>query len=262
MTHDEWLERADVYALDALDPAERVQFEAHLAAGCAPCEARISETREALTLLPGDLAPVPPPPAVRARLREAIARETRPDATRSAPARARWGWWAVAGGALAAAGLMITLGIQLSATREELALLRARVAALQGELIDRRAELARQEATLQILFDPEARHVSLGGLAPSPAASAWLFWSPGSRTGLLLVRGLPPAPAGRAYELWAIAGAEPVPAGVFTVDAAGRGLLRLPVLPVAKPFDKFAVTLEPAGGVPLPTGPMHLLGAL
>jgi hypothetical protein len=157
---------------------------------------------------------------------------------------------------------MITLGVQLSATREELALLRARVAALQGELTERRTELARQEATLRILSDPQARDVNLGGLAPSPAASAWLLWSPGSRTGLLLVRGLPPAPAGRAYELWAIAGAEPVPAGVFTVDAAGRGLLRLPVLPEAKPFDKFAVTLEPADGVPAPTGPMHLLGSL
>jgi hypothetical protein len=46
------------------------------------------------------------------------------------------------------------------------------------------------------------------------------------------------------------------------VDQEGRALLRLPPLPEAKTFDKFAVTLEPAGGVLKPSGPMHLLGGL
>jgi anti-sigma-K factor RskA len=263
MTHEsEWLERADVYALGALDPEERVRFEAHLAAGCAPCEARIIETREALTALPEGLAPIPPPPAGRARLLDAIAREATPERRGSVPSGTRLGWWAVAGGAVAAAGLLVTLGVQLSATREELARLHSRVGALQGELAERRAELARQEATLRLLADPAARPVNLTGLAPSPAASAWLWWSPATRTGLLMVRGLPPAPQGRAYEVWALAGTEPVPAGVFTVDATGRGLLQLPVLPEARTYDRFAVTLEPAGGVPAPTGPMYLLGSL
>jgi len=39
-------------------------------------------------------------------------------------------------------------------------------------------------------------------------------------------------------------------------------LLKIPSLPQGKSFDKFAVTLEPAGGVPKPTGPMHLLGTV
>ena len=65
--------------------------------------------------------------------------------------------------------------------------------------------------------------------------------------------------------MWAIAGKEPVSAGIFEVDEAGHAFLRLPTLlplPRAKRFDKFAVTLEPAGGVPKPTGPMYLLGSL
>ena len=53
-----------------------------------------------------------------------------------------------------------------------------------------------------------------------------------------------------------------MPAGVFSVDAAGRALLRLPALPADQTFDAFAVTLEPAGGVPKPTGPMHLHGKI
>ena len=70
------------------------------------------------------------------------------------------------------------------------------------------------------------------------------------------------ASANKVYELWAIAGNEPVPAGIFEVDAAGHGFLRVPPLPRTRRFDKFAVTLEPLGGVPKPTGPMHLLGNL
>ena len=79
---------------------------------------------------------------------------------------------------------------------------------------------------------------------------------------MLLTSGLPQIPRDRVYELWAFAGNEPVPAGIFEVDEAGHAFLRLPPLPRAKRFDKFAVTIEPAGGVPKPTGPMHLLGSL
>ena len=50
-------------------------------------------------------------------------------------------------------------------------------------------------------------------------------------------------------------------AGIFDVDEAGHAFLKVPPLPRGKRFDKFAVTLEPAGGVPKPTGPMHLLGS-
>ena len=115
---------------------------------------------------------------------------------------------------------------------------------------------------MQFLSDPQVRIVNLAGLPPSPGARGQLLWNPLSRTGLLLATGLPPVPAGKAYELWGIAGAEPVPAGVFIVNEGGLALFRLPALPESKSFDKFAVTLEPAGGVPQPTGSMVLLGSL
>ncbi|MGH7359639.1 MAG: anti-sigma factor, partial [Candidatus Rokuibacteriota bacterium] len=73
MSHDARLEQAaDVYALGALDGAELAEFEAHLATGCATCEARLRETREALAVMPRALPPVAPPPALRARVLERI----------------------------------------------------------------------------------------------------------------------------------------------------------------------------------------------
>ena len=59
-----------------------------------------------------------------------------------------------------------------------------------------------------------------------------------------------------------IANNEPFNAGVFSVDPQGNGFLKVPVLSEADKAQKFAVTLEPAGGVPQPTGDMHLLGSL
>ncbi len=198
-----------------------------------------------------------PPPALRARVLERAAAERpatgAPVALRPERRRGRIRWWAGWAGLAAAAALLVTVNAQLRTTRQEIQALQGRLAALQ-------AELAEREETVRFLSDPSVRYVSLAGLKPTPEASAWLLWNPATRQGLLLARGLPATPAGQAYELWALAGAQPVPAGVFTVDAAGRALLRLPPLPPDHTFDAFAVTLEPAGGVPKPTGPMHLHG--
>jgi anti-sigma-K factor RskA len=260
MSHDRRLEQAaDVYALGALEGQELAEFEAHLATGCAACAARLRETREALGVLPESLPRVAPPPALRARVLERIGAERPATAApvrlrpERRPGRAlRWAGWA---GLAAAAALLVVVNAELRSTREELRQLQARMATLQ-------TELGRREEALRFLSDPGVRYVSLGGLKPTPEASAWLLWNPATRQGLLLARGLPAAPAGHAYELWALAGAQPVPAGVFGVDAGGRGLLRLPPLSADHTYDAFAVTLEPAAGVPKPTGPMHLHGKL
>ena len=156
------------------------------------------------------------------------------------------------------------------------------IAALQAELAKREAtleaerrelqqvervmatlhsELAERDDTLRLLSATQVHLVRLAGLAPSPSARAHLLWNPAARTGLLLTSGLPRVLPNRTYELWAIAGDKPMPAGIFDVDEAGYAFLKVPPLPRGKRFDKFAVTLEPTGGVPKPTGPMHLLGS-
>ena len=257
MNHDQWLEQADVYGLDALEGGELAEFEAHLATGCAICAERLRETREALALMPQSLPSVPPPPALRTRVLDRIAAErpsvSVPVALRPERRRSRAIWWAGWAGLAAAAVLLLVVNTQLRTTRQELRALESRLATLQTELAER-------EEALRFLSDPSVRYVSLGGLKPTPEASAWLLWNPATGQGLLLARGLPVAPAGHAYELWALAGSQPVPAGMFSVDAGGRALLRLPPLPADHTYDAFAVTLEPAPGVEKPTGPMHLHG--
>jgi Anti-sigma-K factor rskA len=143
----------------------------------------------------------------------------------------------------------------LTRTRSELEKAKAQLAAAQ-------IESAQKDEMLQLLSSQDVRLIELKGLEAAPAARAKLFWNPGARSGILLTSGLPKTPTDKAYELWGIAGTEPVPAGVFRVDDQGQAKFRMPVLTQGKKFDKFAVTLEPSAGVEKPSGPMVLLGSL
>src|SRR5206468_94223 len=120
-----------------------------------------------------------------------------------------------------------------------------------------RAQAAAQERTLALLGDPETRLVSLAGLEPRPQAQGRIIWN-ARAGGLLVAADLPPPPAGKVYELWAIAGGKPLPAGLFTVDAEGKGSLAVAPLAGVATVEVFAVTLEPAEGVQSPTGAMYL----
>jgi hypothetical protein len=148
---------------------------------------------------------------------------------------------------------VLALTWSLYATRQELHTLQKEVASIQtGSIL--------HETSIEFLSDPHARSVHLKGLAPSPGAVGHFLWNPESRKGILITQGLSKNTPDKVYELWAIAGDEPVPVGTFSVEDKPHTLLKIPSLPQGKSFDKFAVTLEPAGGVPKPTGPMHLLG--
>ena len=66
--HEHWHEQGEIYALGALDEQELKEFEAHLASGCAICEAYVRETREALLLLHRSITPMTPSASVKTRL--------------------------------------------------------------------------------------------------------------------------------------------------------------------------------------------------
>jgi anti-sigma-K factor RskA len=252
MAHEEWLERAEIYGLGALDGDDLSQFEAHLA-GCHVCEHHLRETRETLAVFARSLAPVTPPSQVKARLLHQINPVVAPSIREST--KSRWFSWSLSAGAFAAAGLLITMTWSLYTTRQELQRLQKEVASIQaGSIL--------HETSIQFLSDPHARSAHLKGLAPSPDAMGHLLWNPETGKGVLITMGLPKNTPDKVYELWAIAGDEPVPAGTFSVEDKPHTLLKIPSLPQGKSFDKFAVTLEPAGGVSKPTGPMHLLGSL
>jgi anti-sigma-K factor RskA len=154
-----------------------------------------------------------------------------------------------------AAGLAaVVVGWTVSATYEK------RLDTLARDADQLKAELRSQQAMIALLRDPATQVVALAGLPPAPSARARMIWH-AHAGGLFVAAGLPAPPEGKAYQLWAIVGSNaPVSAGVFTVDASGTGSLSVRSLPGVTTADAFAVTLEPAGGLPAPSGQRYLLG--
>ena len=62
MTHEEIEEAITLYAVGALDRAERTVVESHLLMGCETCHVLAKEYQATAGLLPYALKPVPPPP--------------------------------------------------------------------------------------------------------------------------------------------------------------------------------------------------------
>jgi anti-sigma-K factor RskA len=71
---------------------------------------------------------------------------------------------------------------------------------------------------------------------------------------------LPPAPAGKAYQVWVVTAQMPISAGLLTTDPTGGGSQYYMTPPDIAPPVAVAVTLEPSGGVPSPTGERYLVG--
>jgi hypothetical protein len=120
-------------------------------------------------------------------------------------------------------------------------------------------ELARTRADRDLLAAPEAHTATLAGTNLAARARARLTFDERTGRAMLMAADLPPAPAGKAYQLWFIAaGKPPMPGSVFQTDARGHAEMHDIVPPEGRRAAIYAVTLEPASGVTAPTGEMYL----
>ena len=251
-----------------LADADRAELEAHLAGGCAVCEALLAEMREASAALGAHVAPVQPPAALRGRILASlgpsrpeaaapIRRTSAPAARPSAPAPASPVLWRV----LAAAAVLLLAIVLLddARMRREREELQSRTAQLAAELQASKTELAQRILRARVLESEDVQMMTLGGQGPQPGARARVFWSPAARRGVIVASNLAPLPPDRQYELWVFHDGKPYNAGVFDPDPQGRALFESKdfAQPAAQ---NFAVTVEPRGGVPAPTGPIVLVG--
>jgi anti-sigma-K factor RskA len=83
-------------------------------------------------------------------------------------------------------------------------------------------------------------------------AKVLVAWDTSQHDGTVAAANLPPAPAGHDYQLWVLDPNAPAPlsAGVVTASRA------FDAPPVSVKNPGFAISLEPAGGSPSPTGPI------
>jgi hypothetical protein len=113
-----------------------------------------------------------------------------------------------------------------------------------------------------IMAAEDVRRIDLAGQAPARGAAGRAYWSP-SRGLVFTASNLPPPAAGRQYQLWVIppGSKDPVSAGMLDLDPNGR-VMTIGEASTSIPVGTVAVSLEPAGGVPSPTGQIYLAGSL
>lgn len=273
--HSALREATGLYVLGALSSEEHARLERHLAE-CEACAADVRSLRRVADVLPFSVPDVSPPLGLRSRVL-AAARAVRapldvrmPDSGRAATvpvARATaqgrvWvAWFAAAASLAVAAGLggyAATLQVRL---RDVHARLTSAMARLQES--EQRLDAANRDATvvrtnLALVTAADAVDLRLAGQAPARQASARAFVSR-SRGVLFAANNLPPLPANRVYQVWFLTPGAPVSAGLLRPDPDGNATITFPVAPDAPAFVGLAVSLEPAGGVPAPTGVIYLV---
>ena len=253
-THDELKANAAGYVLGSLDAQERRAFESHLAQ-CAECSAEVASLRPIV----GVLATAVPQVTPRAELRDRVVSQAFGSAGMGLPpsSKASVDHRSPGGGgqtrpsapvwlALAAA-IVIAVGAAVYAVL------------IQRQMGDLQARFNQAQATTAVLAAPDLARIDLQGQPVAPDARARALWSR-SRGLVFTAANLPPAPAGKAYQVWVVTAQMPISAGLLTTDPTGVGTQYYYTPPdIAAPV-AVAVTLEPSGGVPSPTGEKYLVG--
>lgn len=244
MVHEDYKEMIPARALSALDAAEAQALNEHLE-NCAECRRKLGEWQATAAALALGTNPAEPSPKVRERILD----EVRKDLSESnvvpfrSTSRNLWGSFGSLG-AMAAAVLFTVLIVGIV------------VLWRQNNAIRSQTEQSRE--FVQLVTSPGARVAELKSSAVGGGAIATVAYDSNGRA-ILMASKLPSLPQGKAYQLWFIVGNKPpMPGKTFAPNSNGEGVLKEQMPREALDAPVFAVTVEPAGGVPAPTGPIYL----
>jgi len=267
VTHEDLQESLPAWAIGALRANESREVESHLAS-CAMCRAEAAGLADVALSLAASGPLDAPSDAVRSQILARTAGRAAVVATPIARQTARgysWAPWLVAAASvlLAAYFGMDSLRVrgELDTVRAELQAARAEAAATGVRLASLQQASDRSDSAFAVLVAPDVARIDLAGQpGQAPSASARAFWSR-ARGMVFSATSLPAPPPGRTYQVWVVTkDPAPLSAGLVEPDAQGRvNVVFATPATIAQPI-AVAVTLEPAGGVPAPTGPKVLVG--
>jgi anti-sigma-K factor RskA len=255
-----------LYVLDALTPAERSEFEAHLVE-CAQCRAECAALRPVALGLARAVPQVEPSRHLRDRVIRAATGRTPPETATHGSRAARpdgriWPWLAAAASVAALAVGAYAIELRSRETDLEARLQQAldQVSITQTEVADARRAAADAQAQVGVLAAPDLVRIDLAGQAPAPAARARALWSR-SRGMVFTATSLPALPTGRVYQVWILTeSGPPISVGLLPPDQTGALTAVFQTPPDIPPPAQVAVSDEPAGGVPSPTGSIWVTG--
>lgn len=110
---------------------------------------------------------------------------------------------------------------------------------------------------ISLLKEPGMKSIELKGMEVAPEAKAMVYANTTTGDSYLEIMNLPPAPAGMQYQFWGIVDDKPVDAGMIPLEEDLSGIHPMKTVPNTKAY---AISLEPSGGSPQPTGKIYVMG--
>jgi anti-sigma-K factor RskA len=270
---------APLYVIGALDKITAQKVEASLHSATTEQQRVVARWRDVAALLPQALSLQSPPDHVRERLLNRIAEETQqtpieiaveestseelagraerkvlpfvqPRRAESRPAR----WLLIAAAALLAftAGYLFKQNSDLARERDNVA----------RERDDISKEMAMWRRQVDDIVSPRTRIIAMVG-DEAPQANAKVVWDTNAQQWAIYIFNLPAPPFDMDYQLWYVMKNAKISAAIFRTDEQGRAVLKLALPPDAlADLTATAVTLEPRGGSPQPTGKFYLKASI
>ena len=221
--HDWYVENRAAFVSRALEPDEERTFREHLER-CEECLLEVSRLELELGWLAMGTTPAAPRPGLTRRLAAAVL---------DRPRR----WQVVLPSALAAAGLLLAVGLGWQGQRER--------RELETTLAAREHRLMALSDTLSVLRKAQAvtqANISMeqyrGGLV--------IFRDATSHRWCVVVHGLPPAPAGNVYQFWFITTTGMVRSVEVDANQTHPAILTVGMPGESAPVMGAALTVEPA----------------
>jgi anti-sigma-K factor RskA len=274
LSHEEALEFAGLYALDALDAEERAGVDAHLAS----CELDHSEFAEVGGVAPALISlvePVDAPASLKANVMAAYAREAAPapaparmpgrfstadsprtpvqpapfqpvplqPAVDSVPSRGAWRMPAWTGWATAVAAVLI-------------------LAVVGGYALQANSRATDAEARAAVMSDAVAAFAAPGSMTATlqtDGSAGFAAITPSGET-YVVMTGMDEAPVGHDYQAWYIVDGAPVSAGLMTVYDDGVAILHGDA--ASEGVQAVALSVEPVGGSDQPTTDPIVVGEM
>lgn len=265
MTWDEVKELAPLQAIGALDEETSRALDDFLRDATPAQQRELAEWQEIASLLPLSLPNTEVPVRLKADLMARIAAEDKPaTAERKAttyssnakllphqpkpqtarPVR-RW--------------LLAVATIALAFSSGYLAWQNYRIT---SQLSDSNFKLETLQRQFEAFLSPSTKVISMNGVE-TPQAHAKVVWNTDSQTWDVHIKNLPAPPSDKDYQLWYVTADAKINAAVFRTGENGTLELKLNVPREAlNGLAATAVTLEPKGGSPQPTGKFYLMAKI
>jgi anti-sigma-K factor RskA len=233
--HLVYKENLAAYALGALDAAETSALESHLLT-CDSCRTELAGYQEIGASLLSALPPQAPPAAIRRNLQKILQSQGKP-----VRPQFKWSFNRIA----VVAAFVLLIGANIVSLYQ--------IYTLKQEQTELDGQYGSQQSAIAMLAYPSTQTI---GFEQAGVSGSLLV---DKKRNLLAVFAwnLPPAPAGKVYQMWLIDPKEDRTSGGFLVSE-GKQPFVMSVIRSMQPLTGFVglgVTIEPQGGSLKPTGP-------